>query len=75
MEQKALKTGFLTSASISLSYTQYGPKINVQLSHDITPNVFHPHDPTQMTHRPSQPSMTKNDRKWLINKFFQHLHQ
>ena len=46
---KSRKTDFLTSASISLPYTQtvyYGPKNNVQPSHDITHNAPHPHDPT-----------------------------
>jgi hypothetical protein len=61
------KTGFLTSASISLDYTQnvyYEPKNNVQPSHDITHNALHPHDPTQMTHRPSQPFiLDQKDRK------------
>ena len=62
---KNKKTGFLTSASISLPHTQnvyHGQKINVQPSHAITHNALNPHDPTQMTHRPSQPLF--HDQKW-----------
>jgi hypothetical protein len=62
---KSRKIDFWTSASISLPYTQtvyHGPKNNVQPSHDITHNALDPHDPTKMTHRPSQPLI--HDQKW-----------
>jgi hypothetical protein len=75
-EKKSWKIGFLTSASISLPSTQnayHGPKNNIQPSQDITHNALHPMTPHKWPtgyHSPS--SMTKNDIKWLINKFFQH---
>jgi hypothetical protein len=64
---KIRKTDFLTSASISLPYTQtvyHGPNNNVQPSYDITHNALHPHDPTQRTHRPSQ--LLIHDLKWQM---------
>jgi hypothetical protein len=54
MEQKE-KNRFI---DLSLPKTQnvyHGPKNNVKPSHDITYNALHPHNPTQMTDRPSQP--------------------
>jgi hypothetical protein len=61
----AKKQVFLTSAFITLPSTKYayhGPKNDVQSFLDIILDAPHPHDPTQLTHGPSQPLI--HDQNW-----------
>jgi hypothetical protein len=73
-DQKSRKTSFLTS---SLPFTQnayHGKnKISDHLmtSPTMPSTLMTPHK--WPTDHHSHSSMTKNDKKWLMNKFFQHL--